>query len=625
MADRGIVYGDVGLLAEARSAIASAIAVLRETGNRSDLAEVLLLAAELDAGDDRAEAAVRFAEEAAALFDRTGRARLALRAELTKLEGLAAVAVEPTEVAGRAIEVGDRLARSSWRSDAATAYAVAAWVARRSDPELVALAKRRYDRLRPQAGGREAIRVSAAMAAAALELGDRRRSRRWVTAGLAAAVERGHSLGAADMRSGLFASRFVGELAWVGIELAISDGRAREALSRSESVRLAAHVPPSREGDHVLSDLLTELRRVRSEARSVEDHASLAVLDTERRSLEDRIRSTARERVPTTAVSARSLGERLRSESATTFIELVEHGADVVVIQADSKHVRLRGRFGSARLRSDLESLGFAVQRLHRTATSRASRAASYELLQQTAEDIERSVFGSDHSLKTDRLVIVPGGAACDVAWNSLPISREHVVSISPAIVTLRPRERDINDGSLVAISGPGLVHSADEVRRIADIANGRVLAGPQAVTGAVLNALSEARVCHLACHGKFRGDNPLFSALDLHDGPLTVYDLEQCDRVPEVVVLSACDVGRADAAGGSVLLGFATALLDLGVRWVVAPLTPVNDERSVALMVRLHEHLAAGVDAATALHSASVHSDGSLDPTAAPFLCFGS
>ncbi len=65
--------------------------------------------------------------------------------------------------------------------------------------------------------------------------------------------------------------------------------------------------------------------------------------------------------------------------------------------------------------------------------------------------------------------------------------------------------------------------------------------------------------------------------------------------------------------------------MIQLGVSSIIAPLTPVNDERSVDLMVRLHTHLAAGLEPAEALAKASIGPDGELDPTAAPFICFGS
>ena len=48
-----------------------------------------------------------------------------------------------------------------------------------------------------------------------------------------------------------------------------------------------------------------------------------------------------------------------------------------------------------------------------------------------------------------------------------------------------------------------------------------------------VLAALDGAWLAHIAAHGRFRADSPLFSSLRMHDGPLTVYDFEQLHRAP--------------------------------------------------------------------------------------------
>jgi CHAT domain-containing protein len=55
----------------------------------------------------------------------------------------------------------------------------------------------------------------------------------------------------------------------------------------------------------------------------------------------------------------------------------------------------------------------------------------------------------------------------------------------------------------------------------------------------------------------------------------------------------------------------------------VIAPLTPVSDDRSVALMIRLHQGLRAGESPAEALARAALV-DGELDATAAAFVALG-
>ena len=136
-----------------------------------------------------------------------------------------------------------------------------------------------------------------------------------------------------------------------------------------------------------------------------------------------------------------------------------------------------------------------------------------------------------------------------------------------------------------------------------------------------MLHALGRSRLAHLACHGSFRADNPLFSTLTMADGPLTVYDLERCPALPQVIVLSACNVATSSVLRGGTLLGLASSLMTFGAATVIAPLTPVHDERVVDVMVGVHRRLGAGDAPAAALAAAS---DAGADPTAAAFVCLG-
>jgi CHAT domain-containing protein len=121
------------------------------------------------------------------------------------------------------------------------------------------------------------------------------------------------------------------------------------------------------------------------------------------------------------------------------------------------------------------------------------------------------------------------------------------------------------------------------------------VLDGGAATAEKVLYTLDGAWLAHIAAHGTFRADSPLFSSLHMHDGPLTVYDFEQVQRAPYWLVLSSCDSGVLAPTGGSELLGLVSSLLPLGTAGIVAAVVPLNDQAVVPLMVDLHRHLRAG------------------------------
>ena len=129
---------------------------------------------------------------------------------------------------------------------------------------------------------------------------------------------------------------------------------------------------------------------------------------------------------------------------------------------------------------------------------------------------------------------------------------------------------------------------------------------------------LDGAPMAHLAAHGHHEPDNGLFSRLDLADGPLMVYDMQQLAHVPRLITLSACDVGRAVVTPGDEHLGFTAALLYAGTACVVASVSRVAHDTAATVMTAVHRSLAAGAPPAQAL------ADASAAEPLATFVCFG-
>ena len=150
------------------------------------------------------------------------------------------------------------------------------------------------------------------------------------------------------------------------------------------------------------------------------------------------------------------------------------------------------------------------------------------------------------------------------------------------AFATRRPAIR--RAPRTLLIGGPALSCRERAARALARIhRNAVVLDVDESTAERCITQLGEVALAHLACHGSFRSDNPLFSTLRVADGDITVYDLEQCRRLPRTMVLSACNAAVSAVLRGGALLGMSSALIQLGVSSVIAPLTPVSDERSVA------------------------------------------
>ncbi|WP_240330561.1 CHAT domain-containing protein [Streptomyces sp. CB09001] len=152
------------------------------------------------------------------------------------------------------------------------------------------------------------------------------------------------------------------------------------------------------------------------------------------------------------------------------------------------------------------------------------------------------------------------------------------------------------------------------------------VLEGDDARVPSVLRELDGAALAHIAAHGTFRADSPLFSSLRMADGPLIVHDFERLDRSPYRIILPCCDTARFASVGADELLGLVTALLPLGTAGVVACTAPVNDAAVVPLMLALHKGLEAGLSLAEALRDAraALPGDAVHQATGWAFSAFG-
>ena len=203
--------------------------------------------------------------------------------------------------------------------------------------------------------------------------------------------------------------------------------------------------------------------------------------------------------------------------------------------------------------------------------------------------------------------MIVPPGRLHAIPWALLPVLGDRVFSVAPsagawmrAHTAPPPRRRHVT-----LARGPGLVTDGAEVPLVASLYDDvTVLSGGDATAARVLSALDGAWLAHIAAHGTFRADSPLFSSLRMHDGPLTVYDFEQLRRAPYRLVLSSCDSGVLAPVGADELLGLVSSLLPLGTAGIIASVVPLNDYAAVPLMVGLHRHLRAGQSLAEAMCS---------------------
>jgi CHAT domain-containing protein len=151
------------------------------------------------------------------------------------------------------------------------------------------------------------------------------------------------------------------------------------------------------------------------------------------------------------------------------------------------------------------------------------------------------------------------------------------------------------------------LPHAVYEAQSVAALLGGRVLLEDQAAVGELARLMPQYRAVHLAAHGDFRPDNPLFSGLSLSGGWLTTLDIFGLRLDASLVTLSACQTGRNVVGGGDELLGLMRAFLCAGAASLVLSLWAVEDQSTAQLMVAFYRRLAEGWNKEAALRAAQL------------------
>jgi CHAT domain-containing protein len=114
-----------------------------------------------------------------------------------------------------------------------------------------------------------------------------------------------------------------------------------------------------------------------------------------------------------------------------------------------------------------------------------------------------------------------------------------------------------------------------------------------------------ETGVLHIATHGMYRQDNPMFSGIKMGDGYLNLYDLYQMRLGAKLVTLSGCATGMNFVADGDELLGLQRGLFCAGASSLLLSLWDVHDRSTAELMQEFYSRYIASGDMAGSLRAA--------------------
>ncbi len=403
-------------------------------------------------------------------------------------------------------------------------------------------------------------------------------------------------------------------LARLGLRGAMADGRPEVVFEWSERARaLASRVsalrPPP---DPVLAADLTALR-----LSDPQDHAG-------RRQLRERIRAHswfAAQGTVGEPVDLRSLQTRLAVDDSALVAHVVLDGAiTALAVTATEAVVVPLGQAAPVRDLLDrvAADLDFAAQnRGGEIAT--AVRTSLRADLAKLSDVLVRPLLAT---IGYRRLVLTPSALLTGTPWTELPgmIGRPLTVPTS-ATRWLAQAERPIDQVREVGfLAGPRLARAEEEVRRAhASWPRGHVLHGADADSTRAGWLAARTDLLHIAGHGSHPGDHPLFSSIELADGPWFGHDIDLLPRVPDVVVLSACDLGRTSVLHGEESVGMSAVWLHAGARTALSSLALVADDLACEVFATWHQLVATGAAPADALAQVSAETDDIV-----PFVCFG-
>jgi CHAT domain-containing protein len=157
-----------------------------------------------------------------------------------------------------------------------------------------------------------------------------------------------------------------------------------------------------------------------------------------------------------------------------------------------------------------------------------------------------------------------------------------------------------------MGVPDAGTPYIHEEVAEVsATLPGARVFMGEQATEERLREHGVSSRYVHIATHGLFRYDNPMFSSIQLGTSRLSLFDLYQLDLGAELVTLSGCGTGLNVVEGGDELIGLVRGLLYAGARSALVTLWDVNDRSTAGFMKSFYSRLQQGVGRAVALQQA--------------------
>ena len=217
--------------------------------------------------------------------------------------------------------------------------------------------------------------------------------------------------------------------------------------------------------------------------------------------------------------------------------------------------------------------------------------------------------------LHVKHLIFVPHGPLHFLPFHALKngdtyLCDTHTISYAPsatvfALCQAKPPSA-MSTSLVMGIPDERAPHILAEVQSVAAILpKAELFLSGQATADALRKKGSQSALLHIATHGTYRQDNPMFSGIRLGDGYLNLYDLYQMRLSTRHVTLSGCATGMNVVAAGDELLGLQRGLFCAGAASLLLSLWDVHDRSTAELMQAFYKGYMESDNMAVSLQSA--------------------
>ncbi|MBZ5508751.1 MAG: CHAT domain-containing protein [Acidobacteriia bacterium] len=218
--------------------------------------------------------------------------------------------------------------------------------------------------------------------------------------------------------------------------------------------------------------------------------------------------------------------------------------------------------------------------------------------------------------LTAQHLIIVPHAFLHYLPFHALSDGERYLiddfsVSYAPsstifAVCQEKAQPASSGDTLVLAVPDARAPFIEEEGRFVASaMGNARLFMGAEATEEQLRAYGPKSRFIHIATHGYFRQDNPMFSSIRLGNSLLSLFDLYQLQFDAELVTLSGCGTGMNVVIGGDELIGLVRGLLYAGAQTLMVSLWEVHDQSTAEFMRDFYEEYKVSANKANALRSA--------------------